>query len=524
MNYSSKIKVLLDLRPALDGHYGIPQATRLLFGEIAKLPQFELSGLLQMSTRMTRGGVEDGKNYSQAERVHCYSRAVISLKGESAADWKQGVGEFLEEQLERWMLRLSAWFGIPRIALRRFETRYFEDFIWQAVFARSLPIDQRNSVLRCNHRICRTPWRWMHLVGLEGAMFLRYPTYPKLKLTGHDIFIAQTPYPGRLTKGGALVVHYHDAIPVLMPHTISDRAFHQASHSRALGANVRDKAWFVCVSETTRRDLLQLHPEAERRSVTIHNMLPAHYFPSASEPERLAGIVQRYLHGTFRPPKAKAVDRTYELARRFGNEDEKTAFYQHVFAPGCRFLLMVSTLEPRKNHLRLLEAWHVMRDRMAPDVKLIFVGHIGWDFKTILDACIPPIEQGGLFMLHSVPAEALRVLYQNALVTVCPSVGEGFDFSGIEAMRCGGVVAASDISVHREVYGDAAAYFDPYDTDSLVHCLYSLIVSEDAHSRREVLRARGLEQSARYLPDRIVPQWVEFLQKVATSIRSVGDK
>jgi len=44
-----------------------------------------------------------------------------------------------------------------------------------------------------------------------------------------------------------------------------------------------------------------------------------------------------------------------------------------------------------------------------------------------------------------VPAEALRLLFRQAVVTVCPSVGEGFDFSGVEAMRCGGVVAASDI-------------------------------------------------------------------------------
>ena len=515
MTSSNKIKLLMDIRPALDGHYGIPQATRLLFGAIAKLPQFELNGLLQMSNQMVRGGVEAGKHYSQAEQVYRYSRTVISLMGKSEVNWKQSVGEFLEEQLEWWLLRLSAWLGIPRKVLSRFETKYLDDFIWQAVFARSLPSDERKSVLRCNHQVCRTPWRWMHLVGLEGQLLFRHPTYPRLNLSGHDIFIAQTPYPGRVSKGTSLVVHYHDAIPILMPHTISDRAFHQASHFYALGANVHDKAWFVCVSETTRRDLLQLYPEAEPRAVTIHNMLSPHYFPSAPEPERLAGIVQRHVYGQFRPPKAKGVDRTYELARRFGNEDEKSAFYQRAFAQDCRYLLMVSTLEPRKNHVRLLEAWQVLRDRVASDVNLVFVGHVGWDFKTILDACVPLVEQGGLFMLHSVPADALRLLYQHSLVTVCPSMGEGFDFSGVEAMRCGGVVAASDIPVHREVFGDAAVYFDPYDTASLVDCLHGLVASEDAQSNRDALRVRGLKQSARYLPDHIVPQWVEFLQKVA---------
>lgn len=509
----------MDLRPALDGHYGIPQETRLLFGAIGKLPQVELIGLLQMSTRMTRGGAASGKHYTQAEQIHRYSRTVVSLKGNSATDWKQGVGEFLEAQLERWLLRLSAWLGIPKKKLSRFETKYFEDFIWQAVFAHSLPSDERKNVLRSDYKICATPWRWMHLVGLEGKLLFRRPTYPRLNLLGHDIFIAQTPYPGRVCKGTALVVHYHDAIPVLMPHTISDRAFHQASHFHALAANIRDGAWFVCVSEATRKDLIGLFPEAEPRAVTIHNMLPSHYYPSAPEPERVAGIVRRYQHGEFIPPKSQKSNRTYKLARRFGNEADKSAFYEQAFGEKSRFLLMVSTIEPRKNHQRLLEAWGTLRDQVGKNLKLVFVGHIGWDYKNLLDGCESWIEQGGLFMLHGVPADALRVLYRHALVTVCPSVGEGFDFSGVEAMRCGGVVAASDIAVHREVYGNAAEYFDPYDTASLLRALWRLIDAPDSDARREALRRAGEEQSARYLPECIMPQWEAFLQRVAQEIR-----
>lgn len=515
MTSRNKIRLLMDIRPALDGYYGIPQETRLLFGAIAKLPQIELNGLLQMSNRITQGGAYSDKVYTQAELIQRYSRTVISLKGNSTADWKKRVSEFLEEQIDQWLLRLSAWMGIRNITLTKFETRYFEDFIWQAVFARSLQSDERKSVLEQNHKICATPWRWMHLVGLEGLLLFRRPTYPRLNLTGHDIFLTQTPYPGRVSKGSSLVVHYHDAIPVLMPHTISDRAFHNHSHFHSLGANVRDNAWFVCVSETTRNELLRLYPEAESRAVTIHNMLSTHYFPSDPEPERLAGIVRRHVHGPYRPPKTKASDRTYELARRFANEADKTSFYQYSFSPTCRYLLMVSTLEPRKNHARLLEAWEVLRDRVAPDLKLVFVGHIGWDFKAILEACEPSVEQGGLFLLHSVPADALRLLYKHALITVCPSVGEGFDFSGVEAMRCGGVVVASDIPVHREVYGEAAAYFDTYDTASLVDCLHSLVVAEDAQCRRDSLRAKAMKQSERYLPEHIVPQWLDFFLKVA---------
>lgn len=513
---SSPVGVLMEMRPALDGYYGIPQETRLLFAALAGSPQVSLQGLLQMSKQMTRGGVALDSQSAEADKVHRYARTVVSLKGDAATDWKMSAAQWVAEKFHALDLYIRA-LGDRALPSKVFATRYFRDFVWQQLFARSVPPQLRENVLTCNYSICASPWRWVHQVGITYAQLTGRPRYPRIDTRGHDVFIAQTPYPGRVSPGTAMVVHYHDAIPVLMPHTISDRAFHQASHFYALKANVRDGAWFACVSEATRCDLLTLFPEAETRAVTIHNMVPDHYHPHNPEPQRLAGIVRRHVHGPFRPSGAKGSDRIYELARRFGNEDEKTAFYQRAFAPGSRYLLMVSTLEPRKNHARLLEAWEALRDRVDPDLKLVFVGHIGWDYRTILDACVPWVEQGGLFMLHSVPADALRVLYQQALVTVCPSVGEGFDFSGVEAMRCGGVVAASDIPVHREVYGEAAAYFDPYDTASTMDCLRSLIDGDEAFRRREALRTAGEKQSEQYLSERIVPKWVEFLQKVAAS-------
>lgn len=514
----SGVRVLMDMRPALDRYYGIPQETRLLFSALAVLPSVCLSGLFQMSRRMVRGGVLPDSRWPEAERVHRFSKTVVSLKGSTATDWQATVAEWIEGILHRWTLRVGAFIGAAPIRLKHFETRYFQDFVWQQLFARSVPAAERSQVLRHDYAVCPSPWRWMHAVGIERARLFGQSRYPRLDTRGVDVLLAQTPYPGRVSAGTALVVHYHDAIPVLMPHTISDRAFHQASHYHAMAANVRDGAHFVCVSEATRQDLVSLFPQVAPRAVTIHNMLPAHYHPGEAEPGRVPGIVRQHLHGEFRPQGAgssRGHQRTYTLARQFRSEDEKGAFYARAFEPDARFMLMVSTIEPRKNHARLLEAWEVLRDRLDPDLKLVLVGHIGWDFKTFLGGCLPWIEQGSLFMLQGVPAESLRILYQQAMVTVCPSVGEGFDFSGVEAMRCGGVVAASDIAVHREVYGDAAEYFDPYDTASLVTTLRGMITGDDADRRRMALRALGATQSARYLPERIVPQWEAFLRQVA---------
>jgi glycosyltransferase involved in cell wall biosynthesis len=511
-------RILLEMRPALDGFYGIPQETRLLFAALASVPDFQISGLLQMSKRPVRGGMYGQKATSEAERVYRFARVVVSLKGGTTMDWKTGVGEWIADFRQGMILRLRSWFSIGRIPLGHFETRYFEDFIWQELFGRTLPAADRAAVLRGNYVVCAAPWRGMHMMGIERARVLGAPKYPRLDTNGFNVFVTQTPFPGRVRRDTALVVHYHDAIPVLMPHTISDRAFHQASHFHALAANVRDGAYFVCVSEATRSDLINLFPEAESRAVTIHNMLPSHYYPAEPEPERVPDIVRRHLHGTFEgKPKGALNGKTqgYRLSRAFGSEEEKTGYYRRVLGPGTRFLLMVSTIEPRKNHVRLLAAWEALHSK-DPDLKLVLVGHIGWDYKTALDGMLPWIEEGSLFLLQNVPADALRLLFRHAAVTVCPSVGEGFDFSGAEAMRCGGVVAASDIPVHREVYGDAAMYFDPYDTKSLVDALRPMIYEDGAEDLRSRLRVTGAAQSGKYLPEKILPQWESFLQLVGS--------
>ena len=87
-NANNNLRVLMEMRPALDGFYGIPQETRLLYGVLSTLPDLELSGLLQMPKRGVRGGVYGSMSLSEAERVHRFARVVVSLKGRNTLDWK----------------------------------------------------------------------------------------------------------------------------------------------------------------------------------------------------------------------------------------------------------------------------------------------------------------------------------------------------------------------------------------------------------------------------------------------------
>ena len=276
---------------------------------------------------------------------------------------------------------------------------------------------------------------------------------------------------------------------------------------------MKNGAYFACVSEATRKDLLSIFPEAAERAVTIHNMVSHHYFPEDSSPLRVPEIVRTRMHsgvkvllpgGDLRPgndkpnaqpPKAKAG------------------------APPFEYLLMVSTIEPRKNHLSLLSAWEQLRTGQFPNLKLVVVGMLGWSYESIVKKFKPWQERGELFLLEDVPSPELRLLYRHASATICPSFAEGFDFSGVEAMRCGGVVVASRIGVHQEVYADAAEFFSPYSTVELVTAIEAVIGNANVERRRELL-VKGAAVSAQYLPEKILPKWREFIQK-KLSIKSL---
>ena len=488
------------MRPALDGYSGIPQETRLLFRGLAQTEGVEVIGLLQSGNLVLEAGLPLGPdgapltNLSASDQANRMSRVVVSLQ--------QGPSAHRFEHLRKRLLRLtgplraavSSQWG-AKVKLGGFDPANFKDFVWRALFAKSLPPEDFDSVTTCSFRVLRWPWSRANAIGVATS-WLGKALYPRLDTGGIDLFIAETPYPGRVSSNTRMVVRYHDAMPMLMPHTVKDRGYHQAMHFQALKRNAADGAWFACVSDASRADLLSILPDLAPRAVTVPNMISHHFMPEQAPPARVPEII-------------------WSRKNRLAPQDGGAAIAVSDMEQGeLPFLLMVSTLEPRKNHLALLEAWGLLRTTTHPKLNLVCVGSLGWDHGTILQRFAPWLERGGVHLLEGVPADDLRLLYRHAQVTVCPSFGEGFDFSGVEAMRSGGVVAASDIRVHRDVYGAGSEYFNAYSSQDLAAVIGRLIAPE-AGARRRALRDEGLQVSAQYLPERVLPQWQDFLRRVA---------
>lgn len=512
-----KIRVLVDLRPALQGFAGIPQEVRLLFRGLCLDESLIIEGFLQRDSQTLHPGISSDIDASEewhtAWRYHALAKVVISASDEWDAERPKEGGTL--QRFLRSLEKLWRSANHTSINLGKFKSRYFEDFIWRYLFAKTLPVDDFDTVTSKDFRICPLSWEDMQKFGLANSQ-REVPVYPRLQTDDFDLFIAQTPYPGIVSSNTSLIIRYHDAIPIFLPHTIPGKWEHESIHFNALLNNVASGAWFSCVSESSRQELLRVFPEAEHNAVTIHNMVSPQYYEEGSLSSEVRDIIRLRRSNAASVQDERANDYS-SISPKFHNASDEQSFYEQALAGELRYLLVVSTIDPRKNHATCLAAWQIVKRQIDPDLKLIFVGSLGWDYGHITKNLSVELKRGSLFLLDSVPASELRVLYRHAAATVCPSFSEGFDFSGVEAMRSGGIVVASDIAVHREVYETAAIYFNPYSEESLVRALKAAIYDAGAEYIRKELHDVGARISSRYLPENILPKWHVFLEKVFNS-------
>jgi glycosyltransferase involved in cell wall biosynthesis len=152
-----------------------------------------------------------------------------------------------------------------------------------------------------------------------------------------------------------------------------------------------------------------------------------------------------------------------------------------------RYVLFVSTIEPRKNLETLLTAW----SRLAHRPPLVIVGGWGWRYEAVRRR----IEAAGssVRLLGQVGPAELPGLYNAATCLAHPAWYEGFGLTPLEALACGTPVAVSSAASLPEVVGDAGLLVDPADVEGWTLALGRLL--EDT-SLREELRERGLSRAA----------------------------
>jgi len=175
------------------------------------------------------------------------------------------------------------------------------------------------------------------------------------------------------------------------------------------------------------------------------------------------------------------------------------------------YLLVVATLEPRKNLARLVRAYAALPTATKARHPLVIVGARGW-LNHELERTLTPLEAAGTVRrLGYVGEDELPALYAGAHAFAFPSLYEGFGLPVLEAMASGVPVLTSNVSSLPEVAGDAALLIDPNDEDALREGLVRLL---DDSAWRTNASARGLARSRDYPWSRCVDATIDAYRAV----------
>jgi glycosyltransferase involved in cell wall biosynthesis len=286
------------------------------------------------------------------------------------------------------------------------------------------------------------------------------PNFHVTALPFHDVWLARAwqrarlPLPVEWLTGPLDLFHSPDfTLPPTHRNTRTLLTVHDLSFVRDPGSaaptllsylntvvprSVRRADHILADSQATKDDLIELYrTPAEKISVLYCGVEPA--FRSVADPKILAGVRAKYGLG------------------------------------GAPFIFSVSTLQPRKNYVRLIQAFAQLP---AAEFQLVIAGGRGWLFDSIF-AEVERLKLDGRVLFPGFVADAdLPALYSAARVFAYPSLYEGFGLPLLEAMACGTPVVASTASCLPEVAGAAALLVPPTDVDGLAAALRRLATDE----------------------------------------------
>lgn len=270
--------------------------------------------------------------------------------------------------------------------------------------------------------------------------------------------------------GGGSAALVADVLPLMRPEwfdSVLVRDF-----TRFILGHLRHSDLFLCISERTRLDLIEV--------AAAHG-------------------IDRELHTRVIPLGSDIVERS--RTGRPGSEHGTTPPTGPRTTPGPdlpwvgtgpveRYLLMVGTIEPRKNQALALDVFDAVADE-HPDLGLVLVGKRGWKVEDLIERIERhPLTGRRILWLQEVDDTRLGELYRGAFLSLTPARYEGLGMTVTEAMQFGTPVIASTAGALPEAGGDAAEYAGPDDVADWVDLIRRHLDDADHHAAARA-RARA---------------------------------
>lgn len=213
----------------------------------------------------------------------------------------------------------------------------------------------------------------------------------------------------------------------------------------------------------------------------------------------------RDLEERYRVPREKITIVSNGVDERFFDTGPLDADARATLGLPSNYLLMVGTIEPRKNHLGAFAA--LLASEAGREIPLVVAGRRGWADAPIVERMSQLEADGRLIWLKYVPDDALPALYAGAAATIYPSWYEGFGLPALEALAAGSPLVTSTAPALVEVAGGVSRQADPNDIEALAAAIDAAIAHdatvEAVAARKARARTFGWDEPARVLANLI---------------------
>lgn len=227
-------------------------------------------------------------------------------------------------------------------------------------------------------------------------------------------------------------------------------------------------------------------------AVLVHDLIPLTHpdLVAPGMPARFAKrleVVRKHADLVICNSQATA----HDLARHWAGRQRPPCVVAHLGVDGVahhdtardrRHVVMLGTIEPRKNHALMLDTWEILARAVPPErvPHLHIIGPTGWQVDALLARIADhPLLGAAIHMHGPLPEEAVRAHLSRAGALVFPSLAEGYGYPPLEAALAGALPICSDLPVFRETLGNSAVYVPANDAYSWAETIKKLLVVSD---------------------------------------------